>query len=74
MSEDRYIIFSDLHKHNHGQDWRRVDDAVEVLRWIRKEAIEREMTKPNISLLDLAGGLAVLVTFFLIYDWYKNRR
>ena len=39
-----------------------------------KETIEKEIAKPDISLLSIAGGLAVLVTLFLIYDWYTNRR
>jgi DNA repair exonuclease SbcCD nuclease subunit len=40
---DKFIIFSDLHVHNHGSDWRRVDDAIEVLDWIKKEALERDI-------------------------------
>ena len=39
-----------------------------------KETIEKEIDKPDILLFSLAGGLAVLVTLFLIYDWFKNRR
>ena len=44
MSE-KYLIFTDFHIHNHSGDWRRVDDAIEVLRWILSNAIERNIKK-----------------------------
>ncbi|WP_440956209.1 hypothetical protein ACSAZK_04495 [Methanosarcina sp. Mfa9] len=39
-----------------------------------KEAISREIAKPEIPFLELTGGLAALVTVFLIYYWYRNRK
>ena len=41
--EDRYLIFSDIHIHNHSNDWRRVDDALEVLDWILEESLKNEI-------------------------------
>jgi DNA repair exonuclease SbcCD nuclease subunit len=40
---DKCILFSDFHIHNHGSDWRRVDDGLEVLDWIYNVAIERDI-------------------------------
>lgn len=42
---DRFILFSDFHIHNHANDWRKVDDALEVLDWIHKEAVDRKIDK-----------------------------
>lgn len=39
-----------------------------------KEAIVREIAKPEIPFLELTGGLAALVTVFLIYYWYSYRK
>lgn len=41
----RILLFSDLHLHPHNSDWRRVDDGMEVLKWIHKEAVERKIDK-----------------------------
>lgn len=42
---DRFLIFSDLHIHNHGNDWRRVDDALNVLDWVKETALEKDINK-----------------------------
>ena len=39
----RAIIFSDLHVHPHGNDWKKVDDAIAVIDWVREQAVEREI-------------------------------
>lgn len=41
MNNDRFIWFSDLHVHPHGEDWRRVDFAVSILDWVAEEAKKR---------------------------------
>ena len=42
---EKIILYADLHIHHHQSDWRRVDDAIEVLEWIRQEAINRDIKK-----------------------------
>ena len=42
---DRILFFSDLHIHQLQSDWRRVDDALDVLDWIYQTAIDRKVNK-----------------------------
>ena len=42
---DKFLIFSDLHVHNHSSDWRRVKDGLATLEWIHDEAVSRKIDK-----------------------------
>jgi len=43
IQNDKFLIFSDLHLHPHQQNWRRVDDGLNILDWIHKTCIEQDI-------------------------------